>query len=101
MHTLRRGLCLHPVSRRAIKIYVYRNANSNVNQEAAKLLISRGNFLRAATRRDATRRDATDAGAMHGVHVRMRANGASAFCLSAYDLREGTIVPHANVRGSR
>lgn len=42
--------------RRAIKIYVYRNANSNVNQEAAKLLISRGNFLHAATRRDVTDR---------------------------------------------
>lgn len=49
-----RGLCLRS-RRRAIKIYAYRNANSNVNQEAAKLLISRGNFLRTATRRGETR----------------------------------------------
>ncbi|KYN33391.1 hypothetical protein ALC56_12103, partial [Trachymyrmex septentrionalis] len=35
----------------AIKIYVYFNANTNVNQETIKLLISRGNFLRVATRR--------------------------------------------------
>ncbi|KYQ59757.1 hypothetical protein ALC60_01142 [Trachymyrmex zeteki] len=41
--------------RHAIKIYVYFNANINVNQEAVKLLISRGNFLGVATRR---RRDA-------------------------------------------
>ncbi|KYN11656.1 hypothetical protein ALC57_16245 [Trachymyrmex cornetzi] len=41
--------------RHAIKIYVYLNANTNVNQEAIKLLISRSNFLRVATRR---RRDA-------------------------------------------
>lgn len=69
--------------RRAIKIYVYRNANSNVNQEAAKLLISRGNFLRAA----ATRRGATAGrrrcNRQEAMHVCMRANGAY-LCLSVF-----------------
>lgn len=76
--------------RRAIKIYVYRNANSNVNQEAAKLLISRGNFLRAATTMQLpTGDDTTCMFACVQTGGGGGGGGASAFCLSVYDLREG------------
>lgn len=70
----------------------YRNANSNVKQEAAKLLISRGNFLRATTMRpdgEAIRRAC--------LHACKRGLLPSVFRPMIY--ARGTIVPHANVPG--